>query len=112
MESKQPVRRTSSTSSAFLTSTISTPNVDSIIDAVATILHSQMLEVTALFTQDQNVGKTIPKGSVLYYFSEEKYIEEKPDAFDENRLLIIRQMPSVENIYEFIKALYDCAQFR
>lgn len=47
MESKQPVRRTSSTSSAFLTSTISSPNVDSIIDAVATILHSQMLEVRA-----------------------------------------------------------------
>lgn len=88
MESKQPVRRTSSTSSAFLTSTISTPNVDSIIDAVATILHSQMLEVGFPFhhashlTQDQNVGKTIPKGSVLYYFSEEKYIEEKPEAFD------------------------------
>ncbi len=47
-----------------------------IINAVSTILHSQMLE-------DKSTNKDIPKGSDLYFFSEEKYIEEKPDEFDE-----------------------------
>ena len=32
--------------SMFIGSTISVPNVDSIINAVATILHSQMLEAS------------------------------------------------------------------
>lgn len=38
-------RKSSTMSSMFIGSTISKPNVDSIINAVATILHSQMLEV-------------------------------------------------------------------
>jgi len=32
--------------------------------------------------QDQNQGKKIEKDSELFFFSEEKYILEKPDAFD------------------------------
>ena len=50
--------------------------------------------------------------SDLFFFSEEKYILEKPEAFDKQRIALLRETPSVENIYEFIKALYDCAQFR
>lgn len=50
--------------------------------------------------------------SDLFCFSEEKYILEKPEAFDKQRIALLRETPSVENIYEFIKALYDCAQFR
>jgi hypothetical protein len=38
-------RKSSTMNSMFIGSTISKPNVDSIINAVATILHSQMLEV-------------------------------------------------------------------
>ncbi len=38
-------RKSSTTSNMFIGSTISKPNVESIINAVATILHSQMLEV-------------------------------------------------------------------
>jgi hypothetical protein len=30
-----------------------------------------------------DVGKDISKTSELFFFSEEKYIEEKPDEFDE-----------------------------
>ncbi len=61
--------------------------------------------------EDQDSGKEIPKGSDLHFFSEEKYIEEKPEEFDESRKALLRETPSVENIYEFMKALYDCAQF-
>lgn len=69
--------------------------------------------------EDQEVGKEIQKNSDLFFFSEEKYIEEKPDEFDESRKVrmvaspqaLLRDPPSVDNIYEFMKALYDCAQF-
>jgi len=37
---------------------------------------------------------------------------EKPEAFDKQRIALPRETPSVENIFEFMKALYDCAQFR
>ena len=49
-------RKHSTTNSMFTGSTIGKPNVDSIIHAVATILHSQMLEVSyiLLFTFWQN----------------------------------------------------------
>jgi len=50
-------------------------------------------------------------GSDLYYFSEEKYIKEKPEEFDEQRKALLRETPTADNIYEFMKALYDCAQF-
>jgi len=84
--------------------TITAPDVKRIIHAIATILHSQMIE-------DQQIGNQILPASDLYFFSEEKYIAEKPEEFDSARRALLRQMPSVENIYEFMKALYDCAQF-
>lgn len=36
----------------------------------------------------------------LYYFSEEKYISEKPDEFDEQRRELLRETPTIDNIYE------------
>jgi len=92
------------TGSMYISSTITSPNVKSIIQAVSTILHSQMLE-------DQGSGKELIPGSDLYYFSEEKYIKEKPEEFDEQRKALLRETPTADNIYEFMKALYDCAQF-
>jgi hypothetical protein len=41
-------RKSSTMNSMFIGSVLSKPNVDSIINAVATILHSQMLEVIIL----------------------------------------------------------------
>ena len=38
-------RKSSTVNSMFISTTISKPNVESIIGAVATILHSQMIEV-------------------------------------------------------------------
>jgi hypothetical protein len=84
--------------------TINAPDVKRIIQSISTILHSQMVE-------DQQAGNAILPTSDLYFFSEEKYIAEKPDEFDSARRQLLRQMPSVDNIHEFMKALYDCAQF-
>ena len=39
-------RKSSTMNSMYITTSITKPNVDSIINAVATILHSQMLEVS------------------------------------------------------------------
>lgn len=61
--------------SLYISTTICKPQVDSIINSVATILHSQMIE-------DLGQGKEIPEVSDLFFFSEEKYIKEKPEAFD------------------------------
>jgi hypothetical protein len=57
------------------TSSIEQPKVHLIIQAVATILHSQMLEDIA-----QNAS--ISQESDLFFFSEERYMLEKPEAFD------------------------------
>lgn len=70
MEKKDVLCNT--TGSMYVTSLITAPNVKSIIQAVATILHSQLSE-------DSNSSKDIPKGSDMYFFSEEKYIDEKPE---------------------------------
>lgn len=48
MDRDEQDRKSSTMNSMFIGSTISKPNVDSIINAVATILHSQMLEVSFL----------------------------------------------------------------
>ena len=42
------MRKSSTMNSMYIGSTISKPNVESIINAVATILHSQMLEVSLM----------------------------------------------------------------
>lgn len=46
--------------------------------------------------QDLGQGKEIPEYSDLFYFSEEKYIKEKPEAFDQCRISLLRETPSVE----------------
>jgi len=96
--------KASSGSTIFAKSTMDKPDIKSVIHAVATILHSQMFE-------DSKLGKQLDSSSESFFFSEEKYILEKPEQFDEARLILLRTPPTVENMYEFIKALYDCAQF-
>ena len=79
--------KSNSTSSIFLSSTINTPNVKIMIKAVATILQSQLIE-------DMQLGKTVSSSSDLFYFSEEKYIEESPNSFDEQKIELIKKTPS------------------
>lgn len=55
--------------------TVDKINVELILNAVGTILHSQILE-------DLAQGKVIPPDSDVFFFSEEKYILEKPEQFD------------------------------
>ena len=96
--------KSSSTSNIFLDSTISSPNVKKMIKAVATILQSQLNE-------DMNLGKTISKKSDLYFFSEDKYVDEYPQYFDKQRIENIRKIPTLDDMINFIEALYNCVQF-
>lgn len=96
--------KSSSTSNIFLSSTISSPNVKNMIKAVTTILQSQLNE-------DMNLGKTISKKSDLYFFSEDKYIDEYPQYFDKQRIENIKKIPTLDDMINFIEALYNCVQF-
>jgi hypothetical protein len=97
-------KRSSSSSSIFLDTTISTPIVKNIIKAVAILLKTQLNE-------DSTMTKTISKESDLYYFSEEKYIEDFPQYFDAQKKENIHKIPSTEDIMDFMEALYNCVQF-
>ena len=97
-------RKSSSSSSIFLDTTISTPNVKNIIKAVAILLKTQLNE-------DSTMVKAISKESDLYYFSEQKYIDEFPQYFDEQKKENIYKIPSTEDIMDFMEALYNCVQF-
>ena len=94
--------------SAFVTATMTKPNVESIIHSVATIIHSQMLEDLEDIAED---AKSVSHESALYYFSEEKYIEQKPESFSEEQKTLLRETPSIEAIYTFMHSLYECAEF-
>ncbi len=96
--------KSSSTSNIFLDSTISSPNVKNIIKSVSIILQSQLNE-------DMNLGKTISKKSDLYFFSEDKYVDEYPQYFDKQRIENIRKIPTLDDMINFIEALYNCVQF-
>lgn len=92
------------TTSQYSTSSILSPNINSVVQAIATILHAQLFE-------DKEAVREVQKDSDLYYFSEEKYIDSKGEEFDEEKRAQLMELPTAENIFDFVKAFYDCAQF-
>ena len=92
------------TSNVKLDNTITKPDAKKVINAVATILHSQMVE-------DAANPKKIDEKSDLFFFSEEKYILERPEEYNESRKALLREMPTIDSIAEFMNALYECGQF-
>lgn len=57
-------------------------------------------------------GRTISPESECFFFSEEKYMLAKPEAFPDHRIAILKETPTTDKIFGFIKALYGCAKFR
>jgi len=88
--------KSSSTSTILLNSTINAPNVKLLIKAVSTLIHSNLIE-------DLQEGKTINPKSDMYFFSEDKYISENPNVFDEDRIALLRKTPTMEDISGFIE---------
>ena len=60
---------------------------------------------------DEIGAEQVEESSELYFFSEEKYIKENPASFDEERIALLRTAPTADSIFDFLKALYECAQF-
>jgi hypothetical protein len=98
------IHKSSSTSSIFLDTTIATPEVKNMIKAVAIMLYTQLSE-------DKTLTKKISEKSDLYYFSEEKYIKEYPQYFDRQKIENIHKEQTIDEIIDFIEALYNCVQF-
>ena len=96
--------KSSSSSSIFLDTTILTPTVKNMIKAVAILLKTQLNE-------DNAMTKRISEESDLYYFSEEKYIKEYPQYFDQQKIENIHKIPTADDIMDFMEALYNCVQF-
>ena len=94
------LKKSASTGTINVDCNISNPNVLRIIKSVAIAVHSTIL-------MDTRRNKPISKYEDLYFFTEEKYIKENQEAFDEEQIKVLREMPTVEDIYEFIKAFYD-----
>jgi len=99
MELDQQNTKSSSTSSLFLSSTINSPNIKLVINSAANIIHSQILE-------DGKIGKTISPKSELFYFSEDKYIQENPNLFDETRIKMLKAVPTEKEIAELMEVIY------
>jgi hypothetical protein len=90
------LKKSCSTSSIYLKSSIYSPNVDLLIKSVSTIIHSQLME-------DMQLGKSVSPKSDLFYFSEEKYVNESPGYFDEERMKFLKKTPTQEELSEFIE---------
>lgn len=97
-------KKFNSSSSLYIQSTINSPEPKQLIESISFILLSQILE-------DEQSGKTISSKSDLYYFSEDKYITDYPLNFEDSRKDTAIQLPTQEEISEFLKALFYCAQF-
>jgi hypothetical protein len=80
------------------------PDSKTIILAVANILHNILLEDTAQ-------QKGISPESDLYQFSEEYYFGRKADFLTEDQVAMLRAVPSIENMFEFVKTFKECAHF-
>lgn len=85
-------------------STIEHPNIKGLAQAVAMIIHEQLIV-------DNEEGKEIPKGTDLYFFCEEKYLDMEPDSYDEMQRNYIKKLPSEESIFDFILSLYSVGKF-
>ena len=68
------------------------------LDATKKEMKEQMRAATEL---SDNAKKSCIKN--------EKYIKEKPEDFDQERILLLGQTPGVEEMMDFIKALFDTA---
>ena len=83
--------KSNSTSTIVMKSSLYNPNIQLLINAVGAIIHSDLID-------DLNENRTIPKDSVLYNFSEQKYIEENPELFDQERISLLAKTPTPRDI--------------
>lgn len=97
MARSAPTPKSSTTSTLFLTSTLSVPNNDEICLGVATVLHCQLL-------QDFEAGRSCPKPfeAAALMFNEDAYRDRPTEQ---------PAVTPIEDFYAFIKRAFELAQF-
>ena len=95
-------KKSSSTNSLFVGSTINNPNAKSILRTVSSFLFSML-------KTDSDIVILMMKHRDCCYFCEEKYKIENPE--DDTETVPSSVPPTKEDIIYFITALYDSAQF-
>lgn len=106
MIDSDPVDKKSfSTSTITVTSTIENPNVKEVVEAVSQLIFSIMIE-------DIKEGKTVPnENSLAYELFEDKYMKQFPERFGESQKTLLQKTPTAEDISAFVFALYDVLRF-
>jgi hypothetical protein len=104
IEAKEQMRY-NSTSSVYISSTISKPDTEEITFCVAVVIHDRIMQ-----------GEVQPAEvrSRFYYFSEDNnplYAEPVPSSDDALAKKPKREVPSEETIYHTIHSIHDCAGF-
>ena len=100
-----PKRSFNSTSSVFLISTISKPDVGEILFCVAVCIHDRI-------AQGEEAPASLKKR--FAFFSEETnpmYAGPKDDSEGEAQKRLRRDLPSEEMIYHTIRSVFECAHF-
>ncbi len=87
-----------------ISNTLDNPNVKLLIKSAATMIY-------LFIEQDLMSGNSISRDSEDFFFSEEKYMEDFPELFDEERVCLLKLEPSLEDIVEFLENLYDIIGF-
>lgn len=84
-------KKANSTSSIFVSGTITDPNMGELVSSVSTMLHCQMM---------RDVEASEKKKKMLPYFCEENYTG-KP----------VKEIPAVKYVYAFLKQVFEVGQF-
>lgn len=98
----ETARRANSTSSIYVQSTITKPDIEELIFCLAIVIHDRILQ-----------GEHMPFVPESHYFSEENnpiYVEPEPNANNDKKKKK-REPPSEETIFYTIRSVYDCARF-
>lgn len=104
--------KANSTSSVFAQSTLTDPDIDEVIFSVALVLQMQMSEVDPESIDQAALDEFIIFDE-LYQGDEAEISMTEADKIKRRKqqLKAIASAPSLDYIYKFLKAVYDCAQF-
>ncbi len=102
------IRRTPKRSLTTYSTKVSTPynpNTKALTKAISIYLHHQI---------EDNIlsDLKLDPESILFMFSEENYINNKPKEYTEEKKALLRAPPTIENIDDFLQSLYECGQFQ
>ena len=99
------LRKSSSMSSLYISSTFFVPDVTVINKAIATILFTKI-------SNDPDLTDQLLAHEDLAYFSEEKYVRERPFFFTEEAKATLRKYPTREYIHDFLDAVFEVMECR